>query len=240
MIHKFFQSTQCAYEDLAAYTSFLKEEGGLTEQSEKSGLLQPLVNEIKPSVIGASKRSSMQSIIMAERLLKLHMKGADEQKAESIAQKLSKSYYSHGHAVSRKEALELGLKISPPDNILENYIWQIFVGFEDEMKMREPFDPRREYLKDPNASALLVSSPFLNAPSNVPQTILQTRWQQIISGLVPLQGPVLDIETEHAVVKACVKVRNTDRKSKLLGTRQNDMSIAVANHAVYAGWDHYQ
>jgi len=126
---------QFAYEDVSAYTSFLKEEAGITEQKEKVSLLSQLVNQIEPSVIGASKRASMQSIIMAEKLLKLHMKGSDSQNAEVIAQKLSKNYFSHGHAVSKNEANDLGLKISESNESIENIIWNIYKDFEEEMKM---------------------------------------------------------------------------------------------------------
>lgn len=123
---------QFAYEDVSAYTSFLNDEAGITEQREKVSLLSHLVTQIEPSVIGASKRASMQSIIMAEKLLKLHMKGVDAQNAEVIAEKLSKNYFSHGHAVTRTEAKELGLKISDRNKEVEDLIWKIFKDFENE------------------------------------------------------------------------------------------------------------
>jgi hypothetical protein len=47
----------------------------MTEQVGKEALLEPLVAQIAPSVIGGAKRASIQSKIMAERLLKLHNLG---------------------------------------------------------------------------------------------------------------------------------------------------------------------
>ena len=229
-------ATQFAYEDLAAYTSFLKEEGGLTEQSEKSNLLESLVGEIKPSVIGASKRSSMQSIIMAEKLMKLHMIGVDTQKAEIIAEKLSKSYFSHGHALSRQEVSELGLKVSELDVELEEMIWQVFTDFEDEMKMQELFDPTMEYLSSLGSSALLNPPPVINVPANAPPQVAQQMWQQVANQLTVSQGPVLDCELFFAAIESKNGTSRYIRNVKIFGTRQADLNFLIGIPRVSEKW----
>jgi len=239
MVQSQGSAQQFAYEDLAAYTNFLKEEGGLTEQTEKSELLKPLVGEIKPSVIGAAKRSSMQSIVMAEKLLKLHMTGVEAQKAEIIAEKLSRSYFSHGHAVSKREAIDLGLKIADADTVLEDYIWSVFEDFEKEMKMNEPFDPRSEYLRDPRSAVLLSPPPVVNLPANMPPQVAQQAWQQVLSNISSQQGPVLDIELIQAAVESVRLSSRFVTKAKLLGARQADMNFAVGMPRLYAQWERY-
>ena len=228
--------TQFAYEDLAAYTNFLKEEGGLTEQSEKSGLLQSLVGEIKPSVIGASKRSSMQSIVMAEKLMKLHMVGVDAPKAEIIAEKLSKSYFSHGHALSRKEASELGLKISKPDVVLEGLIWEVFKDFEKEMKMDEVFDPVMIYLNDPGSISMLQPPPIVNIPANTPPQLAQQIWQGVLAQITSVQGPVIDFKLVFAAVESSRLTSRYIREGKLFGTRQNDLNFLIGMPRLVEKW----
>jgi len=229
-------ATQFAYEDLAAYTNFLKEEGGLTEQTEKSGLLQSLVGEIKPSVIGASKRSSMQSIVMAEKLMKLHMIGADAQKAEIIAEKLSKSYFSHGHALSRKEASDLGLKVSKPDTVLEELIWQVFEDFEQEMKMDELFDPVMIYLSDPRSGCMLQPPPVVNIPANAPPQAVQQIWQQVLSQITSAEGPVIDFKLIFAAVESSRLTARYIREGKLFGSRQPDLNFLIGMPRVVEKW----
>jgi ATP-dependent protease ClpP protease subunit len=230
-------ATQFAYEDLAAYTNFLKEEGGLTEQTEKSGLLQSLVGEIKPSVIGASKRSSMQSIIMAQKLMKLHMTGADSQKAEIIAEKLSKSFFSHGHALSHKEASDLGLKISKTDSVLENLIWEVFVDFEKEMKMDEIFDPVMLYLNDPRSISMLQPPPIVNIPANTPPQMVQQIWQQVLSQISTASGPVLDFKLVFASVESSRLSVTYIREGKIFGSRQPDLNFLIGMPRLAEKWE---
>lgn len=229
-------ATQFAYEDLAAYTNFLKEEGGLTEQTEKSGLLQSLVSEIKPSVIGASKRSSMQSIAMAEKLMKLHMTGVDAKKAEIIAEKLSKSFFSHGHALSRKEASELGLKISKSDKQLEGLIWQVFEDFEKEMNMNEIFDPVMVYLSHPSSACILEPPPIVNIPANTPPQAVQQFWQQVLSQITSVKGPVIDFKLIFAAVESIRLTARYIREGKIFGTRQPDLNFLIGVPRVVEKW----
>lgn len=229
-------ATQFAYEDLAAYTNFLKEEGGLSEQAEKSSLLEALVAEIKPSVIGASKRSSMQSIAMAEKLMKLHMTGVDSQKAEIIAEKLSKSYFSHGHALSRREASELGLKIGKSDAVLEELIWQVYKDFEEEMVMDKPFDPTMIYLSHPDSACLLDPPPIVNIPSNAPPQIIQNMWQQVLSQITSRQGPVIDYEIIFAALESSRLTTRYIRTGKLFGTRKPDLNFLIGMPTLVQEW----
>lgn len=229
-------ATQFAYEDISAYTNFIKEEGGLTEQTEKSDLLKSLVGEIKPSVIGASKRSSMQSIVMAEKLMKLHMTGVDAQKAEIIAEKLSKSFFSHGHALSRKEVSELGLKVSKSNEVLESLIWQVYQDFEEEMQMKEPFDPVMIYLRNPASASMLEPPPIVNIPANTPQQLIQQIWQQVVSQITSTQGPVIDFKLIFAAVESARMTARYIREGKLFGTRQSDLNFLIGTPRLVEKW----
>ncbi len=235
-VHNQSGTQKFAYEDLAAYTNFLKEEGGLTEQKEKSSLLGSLVSEIKPSVIGASKRSSMQSKVMAEKLLKLHMSGVDAQKAELIAEKLNKSYFSHGHAVSREEAIILGLKIAGRDETIEELIWSVFTDIEAEMKMREVFDPTMIYLSDPLSAKLLDPPPVISVPGNAPPQIAQQIWQQVLNNLNSNQGPVIEFDLLNAVIESKQLSSKFITKGKFFGTRLADLNFLIGRPILEAGW----
>lgn len=228
---------QFAYEDVSAYTNFLREEAGITEQREKVELLSQLVNQIEPSVIGASKRASMQSIMMAERLLKLHMVGSDAQNAKNIAQKLSKNFFSHGHAVSKSEAKDLGLKISDSNLEIEDIIWKIYKDYEDEMKMCIPFDPTAEYLSSPGAAFLLEPPPIANVPSDTPPQLAQQIWTNLLSSIALRQGPVIDFELKHASIES---VRHSEvfiSKGKIIGSRLPDMNYRIGTPKLSAQWE---
>ena len=227
---------QFAYEDVSAYTSFLKEEAGITEQREKAGLLSQLVNQIEPSVIGASKRASMQSITMAEKLLLLHMNESDAPNAKIIAQKLSKNFFSHGHAVSKGEAKELGLKIGESNPEIEQIIWSIYSDFELEMKMNEIFDPTAEYLADPASAFLLAPPPVVNLPANLPPQVAQQVWNNVIQNVATNQGPVLEFELKHAAIESCNLSGTFVTRGKIIGSRLADLNYRIGTPKLFAGW----
>lgn len=185
-VHRKEGPQQFAYEDVAAYTSFLKDEGGITEQEQKAGLLSHLVDQIEPSVIGASKRASMQSIVMAE--------------------KLSRNYFSHGHAVCRSEAKELGLRILDADPELESILWELFNDFERLMSMNEVFDPTALYLSHPDALPLLAPPPVVN------------------------------FELVHATVEGPKHTSSFVTRGKIIGARQADMNYIIGTPQMSVGW----
>jgi hypothetical protein len=227
---------QFAYEDVSAYTSFLKEEAGITEQREKVELLSPLVGQIAPSVIGGAKRASMQSITMAEKLLKLHMTGTDAQNAETIAQKLGKNYFSHGHAVTKTEAKQLGLKIVNDDQEIERIIWAIYTDFENEMKMCEPFDPQNEYFSKPEATFMLQPPPFVNLPSNIDPNIAQQVVDSIIHSSIK-EGVLIDYELFHASIESVNHSEVFISKGKIMGTRLPNLNYNIGVIQVSAKWE---
>jgi hypothetical protein len=235
-VNKAGSTQQFAYEDVSAYTSFVKEEAGITEQPQKVELIAQLVKQIEPSVIGASKRASIQSIVMAERLLKLHMKGEDSQNAEVIAKKLSKNYFSHGHALGRAEASELGLKIAKADQVLEPLIWDVYVQFEAEMNMRKVFDPSVVYLSHPGAAPLLSAPPFINLPSNTPPQLAQQVWNQAMQAATT-QGPTLDYEIIHVAVESARHGTRFVQRGKLFGARQPDLTFRISSPRLFFEWE---
>ena len=227
---------QFAYEDVSAYTNFLKEEAGITEQKEKVELLSSLVNQITPNAIGAAKRASMQSITMAEKLLKLHMTGNEAQTAETIAQKLSKSYYSHGHAVTKTEAKQLGLKLSEEDPTIERIIWAIYTDFENEMKMCEPFDPTMAYFSTPETAFMLDPPPFVNLPSNLDPQMAQQVFNNIINSSIK-PGVLVDYKLIYASIESINHSQMVVAKGKIMGTRLPNLSFNIGMVQLSVKWE---
>jgi hypothetical protein len=226
-----------AYEDVSAFTRFIKEEAGITEQTQKTELIAQLVKQIDPSNIGAAKRASMQSRSMAEKLLGLHMKGEKAQEAAQIAEKLSKNYFSHGHALGRSEAIELGLKVATPDEDLEDMIWRIFTDFEQEMEMCKPFDATRTYLSHPDSAGLLAPPPQVNLPSDMPPAIMEQTWKHILQQIKPTQGPVIDFKLIHVAVESARIGSRFVTRGKIYGARGPDLDFSIGTPRLSMGWE---
>lgn len=224
------------YQDVVAFAKFLEEEGKISEQTHLAQLLGPLINEIKPSVLGASKRSSSQSVTMAKRLLKMHMSGAEDQKADVIAESLNKSFFSHGHAVSPAEAKELGLKIKD-DSTLNDLMWKVYEDIEDETQARNPFDPLAICLADPQNRFLIDSPPVVNIPANAPQQVVNQIWQASLQSIKTSQCIPKDYDLIHALIESTRHSSRFITKGKIFAARKPDLDYIIGAPKISQGWE---
>jgi len=79
--------------------------------------------------------------LVARKLLTSRKEKLDEAKINSIIETLTEKIYSHGHAIGRKEAQEIGLPIEMPEDALENALWSLYLKYEEFLKLTEPLDP---------------------------------------------------------------------------------------------------
>ncbi|MFZ3071001.1 MAG: hypothetical protein WA110_07775 [Anaerolineaceae bacterium] len=134
-------SKSMSYEDIIKYFEFIKDVG-ITDQELLERSLSRLSQEIPPTAIGFSKRSSQLGLTMGAKLLSTHM--SDENKARGISETLNTKFYHHGYPLSRSEAKDIGLNIAANNNEIEILIWNIYKDFEREMKFGYPFNPKKE------------------------------------------------------------------------------------------------
>lgn len=193
-----------SFEDVGAFLRFLTDEVRITEQSFLSPILDKLFSVVDPLNVGAAKRASELSSSVGERLLQLHMEGAEERaNAQRIAEDLNKSFFAHGDAVSRTRARELSLQIADDAPEIEGLIWEAYLGIEGYMQLRDLFHPLQHYLDNGGAPALEPKPP-LQLPPNAPPQVEQQLWNQVANqALAELARPALQVE--YSVVNAVVE-----------------------------------
>ena len=143
------QKLGISVEDVTAYISLIKEDAGITHEDELIQAINILSNQVHPLALGNVKRSLSQSKMMAQKLLSLHMnKAKDQHSIDEIVDNLTSKLFYHGHPINRKEAQDqVGLKnIEYPDSKLESLIWDLFLEYEKELLLDEPFDPLMEFV----------------------------------------------------------------------------------------------
>ncbi|MCL2067416.1 MAG: hypothetical protein FWG99_08130 [Treponema sp.] len=145
-------------EDVTAYLALIKEDAGIRHEDELVLAFNHLADKVHPLALGNVKRSLSQSRMMAAKLLQQSMsEHKDNHKIEEIVDNLTSKLYFHGHPINRKEArTQVGLNnITNPDNEFENLIWELYLDYESEMLLEQPFDPVTEFLlHSPNTSAI--------------------------------------------------------------------------------------
>jgi hypothetical protein len=143
------QTLGISVEDVTAYINLIKEDAGIRHEDQLVQAFAHLPAQVHPLALGNVKRSLSQSRMMAKKLLGLHMNMAkDEHKMDEIVDKLTSKLFFHGHPINRREAKdEIGLPtIQTPSAALEGLMWDLYVHYEQEMKLEEPFQPAMEFI----------------------------------------------------------------------------------------------
>ena len=230
---------QFAYEDVGAFLRFLTEEVGITEQSYTGPLVDRIFSAVDPLIIGASKRASELSTSVGERLLKLHLKDADKDAARQIAEKLNKSFFAHGDAVSRTSARELNLRIAKNDPALEKLIWDAYLGLEEYLELRKPFEPLQQYLSDPAAKSTLKPNSPLIMPPNTPKQLLDQLWNNVATQAINnLSQPTVQVDYQliHAIIESVRLTSEYYTQGKISATRLISGEVQVSMLAEEGGW----
>jgi hypothetical protein len=138
-------------EDVTAYIALIKEDAGIRHEDELVKAFNRLAKQVHPLALGNVKRSLSQSRMMAQKLLALHMDAStDEHKIAEIVDNLTSKLYYHGHPINRQEARDhVGLEtvIDPPQKV-EKLMWQLYLDYEEEMKLDQPFDAVSQFLAE--------------------------------------------------------------------------------------------
>lgn len=132
---------EISVEDVNSYISFVRERANINDQSALAQMVSILANNLAPLTLGSVNRQNSHIRLVARKLLTSRKEKLDEAKINSIIETLTEKIYSHGHAVGRKEAQEIGLPIEMPEESLESAIWSLYLEYERFLNLTEPLDP---------------------------------------------------------------------------------------------------
>ncbi|HOV34127.1 MAG TPA: hypothetical protein PLX23_12280 [Candidatus Hydrogenedens sp.] len=132
---------EISVEDVNSYISFVKERANINDQLAVAQMVSILANHLSPLTLGSVNRQNSHIRLVARKLLTSRKEKIDEAKINSIIETLTEKIYSHGHAIGRKEAQEIGLPIEIPEELLESSLWDLYLEYEEFLKLNEPLDP---------------------------------------------------------------------------------------------------
>jgi len=140
------QLAPISVEDVTAFFRLVKDDVGITHEDELVQTLIALTDKIHPLAIGNVQRSHNQSRLLARKLLRLHMPSeSQEHEIERLIDILKSNLFYHGHPINREEAKsELKLRVVVPSTEVESLMWELYLQYEDDLKLNEPFNPLRE------------------------------------------------------------------------------------------------
>lgn len=129
-------------EDVVSFIDLAKKEVGLRKDPGLAAVLDNLsrMNPYAPLALGAAHRVRPQIVKLATGLLGLHM-GKQRQQIDHIVDILAKKLGSHDYLIGRKEAKEIGLKVTDAPLELEKSMWELYSEYERLMELNTPYSP---------------------------------------------------------------------------------------------------
>lgn len=128
-------------EDVMAYTRFVKQRVGLSDQQVLSASLAKLTERIDAVALGNVYRTHSHIRDVARRILLSRKDPAKEQTLATIIETLAERVYAHGHAIGLSDALEVGLPVRAATPKEDELMWKLLEVYERDMKLRDPVDP---------------------------------------------------------------------------------------------------
>lgn len=139
------QFAPISVEDVSAYFKLVKDEVGIQHEDELVQALGALTDKVHPLALGNVQRSHNQSRMMARKLLNKHVAKDKEHEISQIIENLKSNLFFHGHPINRDEALkDLKLKVATPEPKVEEAMWNLYVEYEGDLKILEPFNALHE------------------------------------------------------------------------------------------------
>lgn len=133
---------EISVEDVSSYISFMRDRAGITDQNALCQVVSQLANHLGPLTLGSVNRQYSHIRLVARKLLTSRKQKMEEEKVAAIIDALTEKMYSHGHAIGRKEAIELGLPVEKPEFADETLMWKLYQEYESMLNLCEPFDPQ--------------------------------------------------------------------------------------------------
>jgi hypothetical protein len=118
----------------------MQERARITDQSALAQVMCKLAEHVTPLALGSVNRQYSHIRLVARKLLTARNLRVEENKIAGIIEALTEKMYSHGHAIGRKEAEELGLPVIRPDATLESAMWELYAEYEDALQLNATLD----------------------------------------------------------------------------------------------------
>jgi ATP-dependent protease ClpP protease subunit len=132
---------EISVEDVNSYISFIRERANISDQGALAQMTAILANHLSPLILGSVNRQNSHIRLVARKIISSRKEKLEEARINAIVETLTEKIFSHGHAIGRKEAQEIGLPVEMPGGELEEVLWDLYLQYEAFLKLTEPIDP---------------------------------------------------------------------------------------------------
>ena len=232
------ETQQFSTEDMEGFLDFARNRVGLGDQGNMLEVFKLICADIGPLGIGFASRSAQLSQQLGVKLLQARNSAdKDERQSKGIVDALNKQFFTHGYALNRNEAKEIGLNVSNPPSKLEKALWDCWMEIEKDLKVRTPFDPIDIVSSTNGMAPLFQPPPSIVIPANTPPQMAQQVFAQALATAVKIVAvKEIPCATVLSLLESPRYQRMCIRKSVLSPFRQPTGALTVNITQEMATW----
>lgn len=214
-------------EDVTAYLNLAEETYNISGEDNKLEVYKELTSRVHPLALGNVYRKMQLIRLLAKKLIELRNPDSrpEPEITNRIIEYLTEKLYAHDYFISRDEAKTLELNVKKPGKKLEEFMWDLYVAYENDCNMLQPFIPEKLYeekhgkkqkFKLPEGMQLQLPPEMQNIPQPVQQKIIQSLAGQIVPQ-VQSDSPI-DITFPNAYIESSNRFDQHIVEAKISGT----------------------
>jgi ClpP class serine protease len=211
-------------EDVTSYIELAKDSAkvGLRDSDHILEVFKRLSEEVHPIALGNVNRAHTQIRILADKLLRLHLIGEEEKvRIERIVDQLTRSLYSHAHALNRKEAKEIlgeGLVANATEEE-QKLLWQLYEKYAEVLQLRDTFCMDTLTMSTQSRQELDITGAFIETEHQ--SFVFHSRCGIILSSKIP-QGVQVQVQAGQPMPLIPGLPVNVEVKVLSIGWQAND------------------
>ena len=214
-------------EDVISYMELAQDSDkvGLEDSDHILEVFKRLSEEVHPIALGNVNRAHTQIRILADKLLKLHLdKTKEKARIEQIVEYLTKTLYSHTHALNRKEAKEiLGEDIVMDAKEEEqNLLWKLYEEYAQVLQLRQTFCADSLVVSDQLQQELTIDGGFIETEKQ--SFVFRSQCRICLSSKIP-QGVQVQVPPGQSVPLIPGLPVNIDTKVLSIGWETNEKGV---------------
>lgn len=213
-------------EDVTSYIELAKDSKvGLEHPDHILEVFKRLSEEVHPIALGNVNRVHIQIRILASKLLKIHLReDGEEARVERIVDQLTKSLYSHAHALNREEAKD----ILGDDLVVEataeeqKRLWQLYEEYAQALQLRQTFCADSLVVSSQPQQELTIDGGFIETEKQ--SLVFRSQCRISLSSKIP-QGVQVQVPQGQPVPLVPGLPVNIDVKVLSIGWEANEKGV---------------
>jgi len=129
-------------EDVRGFLDLARGEAQIKEESLIANVFSLLAADVRPLALGSVHRAKEQIKLLTEKLLRLHIPDANQDRIEPIIETFTRKLFSHDYLIGREEAKEIiGPEVVEATQEVEKAMMGLFSIYADDLELNTIYNP---------------------------------------------------------------------------------------------------